>query len=175
MQSPNRDVRQLPVSLLVLHYTGMRSAAKALERLCDPAAKVSAHYLIDEDGTVHSLVDEAQRAWHAGLSCWHSICDVNSASIGIELVNPGHEFGYRPFPAAQIGALIALGAEIRQRHAILPWGVIGHSDVAPTRGGSWRRRPSDCGPGRGLWRMTGDRSAHCYPLMVMTCGIRRRR
>jgi N-acetylmuramoyl-L-alanine amidase len=167
MQSPNRDVRQLPVSLLVLHYTGMRSAAEALERLCDPAAKVSAHYLIDEDGTVHSLVDEAQRAWHAGLSCWHSICDVNSASIGIELVNPGHEFGYRPFPAAQIGALIALGAEIRQRHAILPWGVIGHSDVAPTR----KNDPGELFPWRelaaaslGLWPRPGPVADDGRPL-----------
>ncbi|MDE2621411.1 MAG: N-acetylmuramoyl-L-alanine amidase, partial [Sphingomonadales bacterium] len=95
LRSPNRNERKLPVTMVVLHYTGMRSAAEALERLCDPAAEVSAHYLIDEDGTVTQLVDESERAWHAGRSYWRGITDVNSASVGIELVNPGHEFGYR--------------------------------------------------------------------------------
>lgn len=131
--SPNWNERQLPVSMVVLHYTGMESAEAALERLCDPAAEVSAHYLIEEDGTVHRLVREDRRAWHAGKSFWRGITDVNSASIGIELVNPGHEFGYRPFPDAQMGALLPLLSEIVQRHDIPRANVVGHSDVAPAR------------------------------------------
>ncbi|MDF0489336.1 N-acetylmuramoyl-L-alanine amidase [Sphingomonas sp. H39-1-10] len=131
--SPNFDERALPITMIVLHYTGMADAASALARLCDPAAKVSAHYMIDEDGTVHRLVAEDKRAWHAGAARWGRIEDVNSASIGIELVNPGHEFGYRPFPDAQIDALIALTGEIKERYAITRGNVVGHSDIAPRR------------------------------------------
>jgi N-acetylmuramoyl-L-alanine amidase len=131
--SPNWNERELPVSMVVLHYTGMRSADEALARLCDPAAQVSAHYLIDEDGTVISLVPEEKRAWHAGQSYWRGMTDINSASIGIELVNPGHEFGYRPFPEAQMGALLPLLANIVDRHHIVPANVVGHSDIAPAR------------------------------------------
>jgi len=131
--SPNWNERKLPISMVVLHYTGMRSAAEAIDRLCDPAAEVSAHYLIDEDGTVIRLVDEARRAWHAGRSYWRGVTDINSASIGIELVNPGHEFGYRPFTDAQMESLIPLLADIVRRHAISPANVIGHSDIAPAR------------------------------------------
>ncbi|RZF66354.1 N-acetylmuramoyl-L-alanine amidase [Sphingomonas populi] len=131
--SPNFDERALPVTMIVLHYTGMVDAASALERLCDPAAKVSAHYLIDEDGTIHRLVAEDKRAWHAGAARWGRIEDVNSASIGIELVNPGHEFGYRDFPEAQIDALIGLVGDIKERYAITRGNVVGHSDIAPTR------------------------------------------
>jgi N-acetylmuramoyl-L-alanine amidase len=131
--SPNFNERRLPVSMVVLHYTGMQSAAKALERLKDPAAEVSAHYLIDEDGTVVRLVDESKRAWHAGRSFWRGITDVNSASVGIELVNPGHEFGYRPFPDAQMEALVPLLGDIVRRHDIPRANVVGHSDVAPAR------------------------------------------
>ena len=98
--------------MVVLHYTGMPSAAEALARLTDPAAKVSAHYLIDEDGTVTQLVPEDKRAWHAGKAYWRGITDVNSASIGIELVNPGHEWGYRPFADAQMSSLLPLLANI---------------------------------------------------------------
>ncbi len=119
--------------MVVLHYTGMQTAAEALERLCDPAAEVSAHYLIDEDGTVIRLVDEANRAWHAGRSSWREITDINSASIGIELVNPGHEWGYRPFPKAQMEALLPLLADIVKRHDIPRANVVGHSDIAPAR------------------------------------------
>jgi N-acetylmuramoyl-L-alanine amidase len=119
--------------MVVLHYTGMRTAAEALERLCDPAAEVSAHYMIDEDGTVIRLVDEENRAWHAGRSSWREITDVNSASIGIELVNPGHEFGYRPFPKPQIEALLPLLADIVKRRDIPRANVLGHSDIAPAR------------------------------------------
>jgi N-acetylmuramoyl-L-alanine amidase len=131
--SPNWDERTLPVSMLVLHYTGMVDAASALDRLTDPEAKVSAHYLIDEEGEIFSLVPEDKRAWHAGLSRWGQIDDVNSASIGIEIVNPGHEFGYREFPEAQLESLIPLIAEVVERHGIVPKNVVGHSDVAPAR------------------------------------------
>lgn len=120
-------------SLLILHYTGMRSAAAAISRLCDPAAAVSAHYVIGEDGLVTQLVADARRAWHAGLGGWHDIIDVNSHSIGIELVNPGHEWGYRPFPDEQIKALIELASTIRDHYRLSPAAVIGHSDTAPAR------------------------------------------
>ncbi len=131
--SPNFDVRALPVTMLVLHYTGMQDAAGALARLTDPAAKVSAHYVVDEDGTIHRLVAEEHRAWHAGRSHWRGVTDINSASIGIEIINPGHEWGYRAFPDAQIEALIPLVHEIKERHAITRGNVVGHSDIAPTR------------------------------------------
>ncbi|MEZ5749133.1 MAG: N-acetylmuramoyl-L-alanine amidase [Caenibius sp.] len=133
VDSPNHNLRKLPVSMVVLHYTGMESAAAALERMCDPQAEVSAHYMIDEDGTVCRLIDEARRAWHAGRSYWRGITDVNSASIGIELVNPGHEFGYRPFTDRQMEALLPLLADIIQRHDIPRANVVGHSDIAPAR------------------------------------------
>ncbi len=131
--SPNHGERRLPVTMLVLHYTGMETGEAALRRLCDPAAEVSAHYLIDEVGRVHGLVAEERRAWHAGAGSWRGCGDVNSASIGIELVNPGHEFGYRPFPEAQMAALEALCLGILARHAIVPRNVVGHSDIAPQR------------------------------------------
>lgn len=131
--SPNWNERKLPISMVVLHYTGMVSAAEALERMCDPAAEVSAHYMIDEDGTVTRLVPEDKRAWHAGRSYWRGITDVNSASIGIELVNPGHEFGYRPFTDAQMEALIPLLARMVEEYHIPRANVVGHSDIAPAR------------------------------------------
>ncbi|MBM3555496.1 MAG: N-acetylmuramoyl-L-alanine amidase [Alphaproteobacteria bacterium] len=133
--SPNFDARPegQEVDILLLHYTGMKTAAEALARLVDPAAKVSAHYLIDEDGAVHRLVDETKRAWHAGVASWDGAKDINGRSVGIELVNPGHEWGYRPFTEAQYLALTDLGGRIRARHPIPPWRVLGHSDVAPER------------------------------------------
>ncbi|GGA40014.1 N-acetylmuramoyl-L-alanine amidase [Sphingomonas psychrolutea] len=131
--SPNFDERLLPVSIVVLHYTGMQTAEAAIDRLRDPAAKVSAHYLIAEDGQVLRMVAEEKRAWHAGKSRWRGIEDVNSASIGIEIVNPGHEFGYRPFLEEQIDALIPLLAGIKERYGITRGNVVGHSDIAPTR------------------------------------------
>ena len=131
--SPNWDERALPITMVVLHYTGMPSADEALARLCDPQAKVSAHYFIDEAGTVTRLVPEDKRAWHAGRSYWRGITDINSASIGIELANPGHEWGYRPFPEAQMEALLPLLADIVDRHKISRANVVGHSDVAPAR------------------------------------------
>lgn len=131
--SPNWNERALPVSMVVLHYTGMPTAAEALERMCNPEAQVSAHYMIDEDGTVTRLVAEEKRAWHAGKSYWRGVTDVNSASVGIELVNPGHEWGYRPFPDAQMEALIPLLAAIMRRHGVSPTNVVGHSEIAPLR------------------------------------------
>lgn len=138
--SPNHDARPpaKPISLLVLHYTGMASAAAALDRLTDPAAKVSAHYVIDEDGAVYGLVDESRRAWHAGVSSWAGERDINGISIGIELVNPGHAYpgyagGYRSFPEMQMRSLEQLATDILRRHAIPAHRVLGHSDVAPTR------------------------------------------
>ncbi len=132
--SPNHDSRGgQAVDILLLHYTGMESAAAALERLCDPEAKVSAHYFIDEDGRVLQLVEEARRAWHAGVAYWDGARDINARSIGIELVNPGHEFGYRPFPEPQMLSLIALARSVLKRHPIPRERVLAHSDVAPAR------------------------------------------
>jgi len=133
LPSPNFDARALPVSMVVLHYTGMPSAVAALDRLADPAAKVSAHYVVAEDGQVVRMVAEADRAWHAGAGWWRGITDVNSASIGIEIVNPGHEFGYVPFPDAQMAAVETLLGGIVQRFAVVPAMVVGHSDIAPAR------------------------------------------
>ncbi len=138
--SPNFDERAADkaVDMVLLHYTGMESMAAALGRMLDVSAKVSAHYMIDEDGTLYRLVDEERRAWHAGVSSWSGERDINSVSIGIELVNPGHAYpgyagGYRPFPEAQMAALEALMRDIMARHEISPARVLGHSDVAPAR------------------------------------------
>lgn len=131
--SPNFDERDRGVDTIILHYTGMPTAAEALARLCDASAKVSAHYLVDENGDAHRLVDEAKRAWHAGVSSWRGDTDINARSIGIEIVNPGHEFGYREFPGVQIDAVITLLKDIRTRYDVLPIRVLGHSDVAPRR------------------------------------------
>ncbi len=154
--SPNHGPRPdgVAVDMLVLHYTGMPTAAAALDRLCDPLSQVSAHYVIDEDGAVWRLVAEGRRAWHAGVSSWRGESDVNSRSLGIELVNPGHEWGYRPFPEAQIAALETLCQEILTRHAIPARNIVGHSDVAPER----KEDPGELFPwarlargGIGLW------------------------
>ena len=116
--SPNFDARRSPLDMLVLHYTGMKSADEAVARLCDPEAKVSAHYVVDEDGAILRLVAEERRAWHAGKGGWQGETDCNAASIGIEIVNPGHEFGYRDFPEVQIDAVISLVSDIRTRWTI---------------------------------------------------------
>lgn len=141
--SPNFGERRggARVELVVLHYTAMPSCGEALERLCDPAAEVSAHYLIDADGTVLSLVDEDLRAWHAGAGEWGGKGDINSRSIGIELANRGRE----PFAEPQMAALERLLAGVLERHGLGPQAVIGHSDMAPERKGDpggrfdWRR------------------------------------
>jgi N-acetylmuramoyl-L-alanine amidase len=154
--SPNHGPRPAAgsIDILLIHYTGMPSAEAALGRLCDPAAEVSAHYLVTEDGTIWRLVDEARRAWHAGSAHWAGERDINSRSIGIELANPGHEHGYRPFPEPQLAALERLGRDILARHAIPAARILGHSDVAPQR----KEDPGELFPwermaraGLGLW------------------------
>jgi N-acetylmuramoyl-L-alanine amidase len=143
-----------PINMLVLHYTGMPSAAAALDRLCDPAAQVSAHYLVEEDGTIWRLVAEPRRAFHAGVSYWLGERDLNYVSIGVEIVNPGHEWGYRQFTEPQMAAVEALCREIMARHRIPPYRVVGHSDIAPDRKWDpgelfdWRRLAV---AGIGLW------------------------
>jgi N-acetylmuramoyl-L-alanine amidase len=158
--SPNFDERDQAISMVVLHYTGMRDAQSAIARLSDPEARVSAHYLIAEDGQVLRMVAEDKRAWHAGLSYWRGIHAVNACSVGIEIVNPGHEFGYRPFTVHQMNALLPLLAGIVARYNIAPANVVGHSDVAPARKQDpgelfdWaqlaRRRLAIARPSRGL-------------------------
>ena len=132
--SPNFDARTAPPHILVLHYTGMKTGPEALERLRDAnPPRVSSHYMVEEDGTVYRLVPEERRAWHAGISFWRGEENLNSVSIGIEIVNPGHEFGYRPFPDRQIEKVIALIDDIRVRWIITDQNIVGHSDVAPGR------------------------------------------
>ncbi|WP_245443347.1 N-acetylmuramoyl-L-alanine amidase [Labrys okinawensis] len=133
--SPNHGERLDPASppLLILHYTGMPDGELALARLSDPASQVSCHYLVDEDGRIIQMVPESRRAWHAGQSSWEGMTDINSRSIGIEIVNPGHEWGYRDFPAIQMTAVRALCRDIVRRHGIRPDHVLGHSDIAPLR------------------------------------------
>jgi N-acetylmuramoyl-L-alanine amidase len=135
LPSPNHDDRPdgQPVDMLVLHYTGMRSGAEAIARLRDPAARVSSHYVVEEDGAVFRLVEEGRRAWHAGISHWRGATGLNGRSIGIEIVNPGHEWGYRPFPALQMGAVAELCRGILARHPIPARNVVAHSDIAPDR------------------------------------------
>ena len=119
--------------MLVLHYTGMATAAAALERLCDPDARVSAHYVVEENGLIWQLVPENRRAFHAGVSCWDGETDLNAVSIGIEIVNPGHQWGYRRFPEGQMAAVERLCQNLLARHPIPPHRVVGHSDIAPER------------------------------------------
>lgn len=134
--------------ILIMHYTGMQTCEAAVTRLTDPAARVSSHYTVDEDGTVYRHVAEEMRAWHAGVSSWRGMSDINSRSVGIEIVNPGHEFGYRAFPAVQIAAVIRLSQGIVSRHAIPARNVIGHSDIAPDR----KTDPGELFP----WRQFAD-------------------
>jgi N-acetylmuramoyl-L-alanine amidase len=133
LTSPNFDDRQSKIDMLVLHYTGRPTLDESLDWLTDPEKKVSAHYLISEEGDVYQLVDEDKRAWHAGVSFWQGVTDINSCSIGIEIQNPGHEFGYEGFPKAQIEALVELAKGIMARHKIPANRVLGHSDIAPSR------------------------------------------
>lgn len=131
--SPNTDTRSGEVDILLMHYTGMTDATAAVDRLCDPEARVSAHYVISEAGAIYRLAEESARCWHAGISEWRGLPDVNSRSIGIEIANHGHEHGYRPFPEPQMRALITLSKAILARWPIPARNVIGHSDVAPLR------------------------------------------
>jgi len=132
--SPNHDSRGgTPVTMLVLHYTGTRSLAESLGYLATREGRVSSHWLVDEDGTLYQLVEEDRRAWHAGVSYWRGASDINSRSIGIEIQNPGHEWGYRPFPAAQMRTVTALCLSILARHPIGARDVVAHGDIAPLR------------------------------------------
>ena len=136
LPSPNKDERPggpTDIDILILHYTGMQTAQAAIDRLRDPVAKVSSHYVVDEDGIILRLVPEHLRAFHAGISYWRGRHTLNGTCIGIEIVNPGHEWGYRPFPAVQMEAVKNLCLDILARHPIPPRNVIGHSDVAPNR------------------------------------------
>ncbi|MEI8146196.1 MAG: N-acetylmuramoyl-L-alanine amidase [Alphaproteobacteria bacterium] len=155
--SPNHNERKgTGPDILLLHYTGMTDGMAALARLCDPAdpVPVSCHYLVMEDGEIIQMVAETRRAWHAGAGAWGGRGDINSRSIGIEIVNPGHDWGYRPFPEAQMEAVLALARDIVARNGISPALVLGHSDTAPTR----KRDPGELFPwealaaqGLGLW------------------------
>ena len=156
-QSPNFDERNTPISMIVLHYTGMKTGKEAIERLCFAEAKVSSHYVLEENGDLYQLVEESKRAWHAGISCWRGINNVNANSIGIEIVNTGHEFGYVPFTEAQYKRLIPLCQQIKARYDIEDVNIVGHSDVAPERKEDpgelfdWKRLAEN---GLGLWPIT---------------------
>ncbi len=165
--SPNFDHRPAgaEIKYLILHYTGMATGEEALARLCDAHSKVSAHYLIEEDGRVFSLVHEDMRAWHAGVSSWEGDCDINGLSIGIEMVNPGHDSpgykgDYRPFPSQQMVALAGITQSILRRHDIRPWHILGHSDVAPDR---------KCDPGELFdWKWLASEGIGIWPEKIET-------
>jgi N-acetylmuramoyl-L-alanine amidase len=164
--SPNFNERLHPLDMLVLHYTGMKDGPTALERLRDPASEVSAHYMVEEDGTVHALVPEDKRAWQAGKSWWRGHEDLNSRSIGIEIVNGGHDYGLPAYPEAQIAALITLCQGILMRWPISAARIVAHSDIAPDR----KEDPGEHFPwktladaGIGLWP---ERPAQYEPWMM---------
>ena len=163
-RSPNHDARpsSAAIDMLVLHYTGMKTADEALARLCDPSAKVSAHYTIGRDGRVYVHVPEERRAWHAGASHWAGKRNVNACSIGVELVNPGHEFGYVPFTDDQIASLIELARGILSRHAIAPARVLAHSDVSPGR----KTDPGELFP----WQRLAENGIGLWPTSLSTSG-----
>jgi len=154
--SPNFDERTglARPDMIILHYTGMQFAHEAVLRLCDPKARVSSHYVVMDNGAILQLVPELKRAWHAGVSSWNGDTDINSRSIGIEISNPGHDFGYPEFPARQIAAVITLCRSILTRNIIRPENIVAHSDVAPARKQDpgekfpWKRLAQS---GIGLW------------------------
>lgn len=154
LPSPNFDMRRAPPDMVLLHYTGMQTGQAAIDRLRDPDARVSAHYVVEEDGRLFRLVEEERRAWHAGKSFWKGETDINAVSIGVEIVNPGHEWGYRAFPDPQVETVIALLDDIRTRWQVPNNRILGHSDVAPNRKDDpgelfpWKRLAEH---GHGLW------------------------
>ena len=179
--SPNFDARTHAIDLVVLHYTGMQDGETALARLTDsaptagkypgpwqdataapdaPLARVSAHYVVGEDGAVYRIVPEESRAWHAGASSWQGKGDVNSRAIGIEIVNGGHDFGLPDYPAAQIEAVIALLREILARHQLKPVQVVAHSDIAPER----KQDPGEKFP----WKRLADAGVAVWPEPTVT-------
>ena len=155
--SPNYNERPADAAIdtVILHYTGMVSAEAALERMCSEEAEVSAHFMIDEDGTLYQLVDPGKRAWHAGISVWQGRQNLNHSSIGIELVNPGHEFGYRMFPESQLQSLMDLLRFLSETYAIPRERYIGHSDVAPLR----KSDPGELFP----WKKFADAGFGVFP------------
>ena len=155
--SPNHGARAgaCRPNCIVLHYTGMRDGASAVDRLCDSASEVSSHYVVMESGRVLQLVAEDRRAWHAGRAFWCGETDINSASIGIEIVNGGHDFGLPPFAGDQIAAVITLCRDIMSRHAIRPERILAHSDIAPQR----KRDPGERFP----WRRLADAGVGLWP------------
>ncbi len=166
--SPNFNERKpdVPLRYIVLHYTGMNTPAEWVKAVCDPATELSAHYLIEENGRVVQLVDEAHRAWHAGKSFWRGITDMNSASIGIELANPGHENGYKAYSLMQIAAVKEMVRDIVRRRKLDPRTcLLGHSDIAPTRKSDpgerfpWRELAQD---GLGLWPEPQEEDAGAF-------------
>jgi N-acetylmuramoyl-L-alanine amidase len=164
LPSPNHDDRPAgaPIDMLILHYTGMQNAQEAIDRLRDPAARVSSHYVVDEDGDVLRLVPEERRAWHAGVSCWRGHSELNGRSIGIEIVNPGHEWGYRDFPALQMAVVCDLCLSVLSRHAIPARNVVAHSDVAPDR---------KADPGEKFdWRGLAENGVGLWPIDVGDLG-----
>jgi len=179
LPSPNQDDRLpgVPIDMLILHYTGMQTARDAIDRLRDPAARVSSHYVVDEDGAILRLVPEERRAFHAGVSYWRGNTELNGRSIGIEIVNPGHEWGYRDFPALQMAAVCDLCLEIIERHPIPPWNVVAHSDVAPDRKDDpgekfdWRGLAQN---GVGLWpeEVEAPVEAHSASALLAEIGYR---
>ena len=164
LPSPNHDERPAgaPVDMLILHYTGMKTAQEAIDRLRDPAARVSSHYVVDEDGAVLRLVPEARRAFHAGVSYWRGHSGLNARSIGIEIVNPGHEWGYRDFPVLQLAAVCDLCLDILSRHPIPARNVVAHSDVAPDR----REDPGE----KFDWRSLAENGVGLWPEEVPDLG-----
>ena len=163
LPSPNQDERHCAVDMLILHYTGMKTAQAAINRLRDPEAQVSSHYVVDEDGTVFCLVPEERRAWHAGVSHWRGHAALNARSIGIEIVNPGHEFGYRDFPVLQLAAVCDLCLMILARQAIPARNVVAHSDVAPDR----KEDPGE----RFDWRGLAQNGVGLWPHDAVDLGI----
>ena len=178
LPSPNHDPRPggEPVDTLVLHYTGMRTAREAIDRLRAPESRVSAHYVVEEDGAVWRLVPEERRAWHAGVSHWRGRAGLNGRSIGIEVVNPGHEWGYRPFPALQMAAVCDLCLDIlARRPGIAARDVVAHSDVAPDR----KQDPGElfdweglAANGVGLWPAAGASPAGDAAALLGAIGFR---
>jgi N-acetylmuramoyl-L-alanine amidase len=158
LPSPNFNDRKAPTRFVVLHYTGMETGQAAIDRLRDPDAGVSAHYVVEEDGNVLRLVDEDRRAWHAGVGEWQGETDMNSASIGIEIVNGGHDFGLPDYPDAQIDAVISLVKDILLRRELTPAAVIGHSDLAPGR----KQDPGEKFP----WRRLADAGGAIWPSLI---------
>jgi N-acetylmuramoyl-L-alanine amidase len=165
LPSPNHDERpaDVPIDMLILHYTGMQSAQDAIDRLRDPVARVSSHYVVDEDGSVSRLVPEDRRAWHAGVSYWRGRTELNACSIGIEIVNPGHEWGYREFPVLQTAVVCDLCLAILSRHAIPARNIVAHSDVAPDR----KEDPGE----KFDWRGLAENGVGLWPRDVPDLGI----